>query len=146
MLFSGQINHLPVVGRQAGGNIGRFEKRTMAKEFEEIAFSCPLNKIQRPVKSEFGYHIINVHRRSDVPDAASKILKINVRVLFGMPEGSFVIPNEIVHCVVGETHRRCALVQNLAKGKEIDDFLVTVVAPGGIWRLDVGPPPNFTAS
>ena len=115
----------------------------MAEEFERIAFTCPVNVVQPPVKTDFGFHLVFVHRRSDVADDASKVMKINLRVLFAMPEGFSTIPNGILHSIVGETHQRCAMVQNLSQNKEREDFLVTIIGPSGIWRLDVGPPPNF---
>ena len=35
------------------------------KEFEEVVFSAPLNEIQGPVKTQFGYHLIEVTSRND---------------------------------------------------------------------------------
>src|SRR4029079_2727345 len=39
---------------------GFFGKNKMVKEFEEAAFNAPLNKVVGPVKSNFGYHLIEV--------------------------------------------------------------------------------------
>jgi parvulin-like peptidyl-prolyl isomerase len=42
-------------------------------EFEEAAFSQPIGEIGKPVKTEFGYHIIQVIAREEVPANATQI-------------------------------------------------------------------------
>jgi parvulin-like peptidyl-prolyl isomerase len=39
----------------------------MVAEFEEAAFSQPIGDVGKPVKSEFGYHIIQVMARQELP-------------------------------------------------------------------------------
>ncbi|MCK9444833.1 MAG: peptidylprolyl isomerase [Tissierellaceae bacterium] len=43
-----------------GGDLGYFSRGEMVKEFEDTAFSLDIDEISRPIKSEFGYHIIKV--------------------------------------------------------------------------------------
>lgn len=41
-----------------GGDLGAFTHGQMVKEFDEVAFKLPVNKVSEPVKTQFGYHLI----------------------------------------------------------------------------------------
>lgn len=46
-----------------GGELGSFGPGMMVKEFDEVVFSAPLNEVQGPVKTQFGYHLLEVTSR-----------------------------------------------------------------------------------
>ena len=50
---------------QRGGELGSFGPGIMVREFDEVVFSAPVNTVQGPVKTQFGYHLLEVTQRSD---------------------------------------------------------------------------------
>ena len=49
-------------GKQ-GGDLGSFGPGQMVPEFDQVVFSADLNTVQGPVKTQFGYHLIEVTSR-----------------------------------------------------------------------------------
>lgn len=50
-----------------GGDLGSFGHGRMVPVFEDAAFSLPIGELSQPVKSPFGYHLIQVQARSVDP-------------------------------------------------------------------------------
>jgi len=48
-----------------GGDLGEFGPGQMVKEFDEVVFSAAVNQVQGPVKTQFGYHLLEVTHRTD---------------------------------------------------------------------------------
>jgi len=46
-----------------GGDLGQFGPGMMVKEFDEVVFSAEINSLQGPVKTQFGYHLLEVLSR-----------------------------------------------------------------------------------
>ncbi|MGI2260104.1 peptidylprolyl isomerase [Shewanella sp. GXUN23E] len=46
-----------------GGELGSFGPGMMVPEFDRVVFSAPLNEVQGPVKTAFGYHLLEVTSR-----------------------------------------------------------------------------------
>lgn len=50
--------------KDKGGELGAFRRGQMVPAFDKYAFSAPIGAISPPVKSPFGYHIIQVESRT----------------------------------------------------------------------------------
>ena len=50
-----------------GGELGWFAKGMMVPPFEKAAFALPVDQISAPVKSQYGYHIIQVEEHKKIP-------------------------------------------------------------------------------
>ena len=50
-------------GRQ-GGSLGEFGPGQMVREFDEVVFTGEVGKVLGPVKTQFGYHLIEVTSRT----------------------------------------------------------------------------------
>lgn len=48
-----------------GGDLGWFGESSMVAPFAEAAFSLPIGEISEPIKTEFGYHIIEVLEKDE---------------------------------------------------------------------------------
>jgi len=48
-----------------GGNLGTFGRGQMVREFDEVVFSAPVGVVQGPVRTQFGYHLVEVTDRQD---------------------------------------------------------------------------------
>jgi parvulin-like peptidyl-prolyl isomerase len=55
-----------------GGDLGWFGKGAMVPEFEAAVFSQAIGEVGKPVQSQFGYHIIQVIAREELPATASQ--------------------------------------------------------------------------
>ncbi len=48
-----------------GGALGEFGPGQMVKEFDDVVFSGELNVVHGPVKTQFGYHLLEITERTD---------------------------------------------------------------------------------
>jgi len=47
-----------------GGDLGEFSPGQMVEEFDTVVFSEAVGEIHGPVKTQFGYHLIEITNRS----------------------------------------------------------------------------------
>lgn len=50
-------------GRQ-GGDLGEFGQGQMVPEFDKVVFTGELGKVHGPVKTQFGYHLLEIVSRT----------------------------------------------------------------------------------
>ena len=62
----------------AGGDLGKFGRGMMVKEFENAAFELPLNEVSDAVKTQFGYHLIKVYEKTEAKTKAFEDVKDEV--------------------------------------------------------------------
>lgn len=55
--------HSNCPSKAQGGDLGQFGPGMMVKEFDAVVFSADINTVQGPVKTQFGYHLLEVTRR-----------------------------------------------------------------------------------
>jgi len=48
-----------------GGDLGDFGPGQMVKEFDEAVFTSAVGEVLGPIKTQFGYHLIEVTSRAD---------------------------------------------------------------------------------
>ena len=47
-----------------GGDLGEFGPGQMVREFDDVVFNAEIGTVQGPVKTQFGYHLLEVLERS----------------------------------------------------------------------------------
>lgn len=58
--------------KDAGGHLPVFTRGHMEPKFEEVAFTAPLRKLSQPVRSPFGWHLIEVLDRDTLKAAGGR--------------------------------------------------------------------------
>jgi len=58
-------DHSSCPSKSQGGDLGSFGPGQMVAEFDEVVFSAPVNEVQGPVKTQFGFHLVEVTSRTD---------------------------------------------------------------------------------
>ena len=48
-----------------GGGLGEFSPGQMVPEFDQVVFSGELGQVHGPVKTQFGFHLLEITSRSD---------------------------------------------------------------------------------
>ena len=51
-------------GKQ-GGDLGEFSPGQMVREFDDVVFTSDLGQVHGPVRTQFGYHLIEITKRAD---------------------------------------------------------------------------------
>lgn len=77
--------------KENGGELGAFGKGQMVPEFEEAAFAMEVGEISKPVKTDFGYHIIKLNDHIEgkkntlkdvISDVRREVLKVKEQTAY----------------------------------------------------------------
>lgn len=49
---------------KSGGALGKFSPGQMVPEFDKVVFSAEVGKVHGPVRTQFGYHLIEITSRA----------------------------------------------------------------------------------
>lgn len=50
---------------QQGGDLGEFSPGQMVREFDQVVFSDEVGEVHGPIKTDFGYHLIEITNRTE---------------------------------------------------------------------------------
>lgn len=59
------LQHSKCPSGKQGGDLGEFTQGQMVPEFDKVVFSAEVGKVHGPVKTDFGYHLIEITDRTD---------------------------------------------------------------------------------
>ncbi|MCF6767021.1 peptidylprolyl isomerase [Thiotrichales bacterium 19S11-10] len=57
-------NHSLCPSGQRGGELGTFSKGQMVPEFDQVVFNEAVGEVHGPVKTQFGYHLVEITERN----------------------------------------------------------------------------------
>lgn len=57
--------HSQCPSSQDGGALGTFHKGQMVPEFDQVVFNEEVGKVHGPIKTQFGYHLVEITNRQE---------------------------------------------------------------------------------
>ena len=57
--------HSQCPSSREGGNLGSFKPGMMVAQFDQVVFNSDVGTVHGPVKTDFGYHLIEITNRTD---------------------------------------------------------------------------------
>lgn len=71
--LANRFSHCP--SGHNGGDLGEFGAGRMVPQFDDVAFGGEINKLHGPVRTQFGYHLIEVLSRGEKKDSPLSALR-----------------------------------------------------------------------
>jgi len=62
-----------------GGDLGYFKRGVMVAEFENVAFALPVGAVSDPIRTQYGWHVIQVIDRRKAPPVSFETVKEQIR-------------------------------------------------------------------
>jgi peptidyl-prolyl cis-trans isomerase C len=56
--------HSQCPSSQQGGELGQFGPGEMVPEFDKVVFAAKIGEVQGPIRTDFGYHLVEVTSRT----------------------------------------------------------------------------------
>ena len=86
--------------KNTGGDLGTFDKKRMVAPFANAAFALPLNTVSDPVKTQYGWHVIEhlktpVHAMQELWRVAKPGAACYLRCPYGSSDDAFEDPTHV---------------------------------------------------
>lgn len=65
--------------KRSGGDLGWFRRGEMVRELEEAAFRLEAGTISDPIRTRFGWHVLKVEEKRDVPTRTLEAMSASIR-------------------------------------------------------------------
>ncbi|MGE5401222.1 MAG: peptidylprolyl isomerase [Ignavibacteriales bacterium] len=85
-----------VASARKGGDLGWFAKGQMVKEFEDASLNAPIGVVQKPIKSNFGYHIIKVTGKTSGKFVVEKLVN-KIKASASTTDNAYNAANDFVY-------------------------------------------------
>lgn len=76
------IKYSTCPSKDKGGNLGEFSRGQLVPEFEDKAFEMEKGELSKPVKSQFGFHIIRLEEKNESIEKTFEEVKEEIRTQF----------------------------------------------------------------
>lgn len=96
-----------------GGDLGDFGRGVMVAPFEDAAFSAKIGEVTKPVKTQFGYHIIKVDDKMPASEKPFEEVKDEITLELKLKQAELKAANDLEE----------ARAQILYQSKDFDSFV-----------------------